>query len=265
MSETQNSTEQLKSKNNPARLSTLMKRASSLAERGMYDEAIANIKQAMMIYPKEPKCSVQLASIYKAQNRIGPAIEAMKKAVELDPMNSTVQEQLLRTLLELERYDEAISTSKQLLKTSPRNLFARDIMGVAYLQQGCLDKALKVTNELIRLAPTDSAHHFKKAVLLQQKGEISSAMDAYLRVLEMDHDEEIIDDARAAIAALDSYQLRQIITLIMEDPIFRAKLSINPASALGEKGFKLSSSGIATLKQISVDDLPEESSSRFYH
>lgn len=265
MTNAENSSAQVKSRNNSARLSTLMKKASSLAERGKYEEAIANIKEAMLLSPKEPKCSLQLANIYKAQNRIGPAIEAMKNAVELDPMNSTVQEQLLRTLLELERYDEAISTSQKLLKSSPRNIFARDIMGVAYLQQGRLDKALKVTNELIRLAPTDATHHFKKAVLLQQKGEISLAMDSYLRVLEMDIDDEITDDARAAIAALDSYQLRQILTLVIEDPVFRAKLSINPIPALAEKGFKLSNGGITTLKQISVDDLPEESSSRYYH
>lgn len=264
MSEIQNTNDH-KSKAVTTKLSTFIRRANTLAERGMYDEAIENVKQAMAIYPREPKCSLQLANIYRAQNRMGQAIEAMKKAVELDPLNATVQEQLLRTLLELERYDDAISTSKKLLKLSPKNIFARDILGVAYLQQGMLDKALKVTNDLIRLAPTDSTHYFKKAVLLQQKGEISSAMDAYLRVLEMSDNTEIIDDTRAAIAALDSYQLKQILTILIEDPVFRAKLALDFQSALEEKGFKLSTSGMLTLKQINIDDLPEESISRYYH
>ena len=79
-------------------------------------------------------------------------------------------------LIELGRYDEAISLSRKMLAKFPRNLFARDVLGIAYLQQGKIEDSLRVTNELISLMPADPAHHFKKAVLLQQKGEIAQAM-----------------------------------------------------------------------------------------
>ncbi|MEN6582942.1 MAG: tetratricopeptide repeat protein [Armatimonadota bacterium] len=243
----------------------MVKRASSLAERGMYEEAIASVKEAMAIWPHDPRLSIQLVNIYRAQNMMGPAIEAMQQVVELDPRNSAMQQQLLRTLLEMGRYDEAISTSNRLLKRSPRNLLARDILGIAYLQQGMLDDALEVTNQLIQLAPTDCAHHFKKAVLLQQKGEIAQAMATFLLALELEPEGDIADDAREAIAALDSYQLRQILTLAVEDAVFKTKLTLNPEPALAERGFKLSPMGISTLRQLDLSNLPGDPQGRYYH
>lgn len=265
MSGTDHTIESVRSRSSSARLTNLMKRATSLAENGRYDEAIANLREAMTICPHDPRCSVQLANIYRAQNRIGLAVEAMHRAVELDPANSTVHEQLLQTLIELGRYDEAIEISRSLLRQFPKNLYARDVLGIAYLQQGKIDKALAVTDELIRLAPSDAAHHFKKAVLLQQKGEISQSMAAFTRALDMDPNGEMADDAREAIAALDSYQLRQILTIAVEDAVFRAKLMLDAESAALEKGFLLSSSGVAALRQLNLESLPGDTQNRYYH
>lgn len=265
MSGTGNTAESGRTRANTPRLTSLMRRASTLAQRGKYDEAIASVEEAIALYPHEAKCSVRLADLYRAQNRMGPAVDAMQRAVELDPGNADVQQILLRTLIELGRYDEAVDTSRRLLKQSPKNILARDVLSIVYLQQGRLDQALKVTDELIHLAPTDSANHFKKGVLLQQKGEIASAMAAFIRAFELDPDGEMSDDTREAIAALDSYQLRQILTVAVEDPVFRAKLTIDPEMALGERGFRLSAAGIATLRQIDVSDMSGDSAGRYYH
>jgi len=264
MNETNGAAEHGKGKGS-VRLSSLMRRVNSLAERGLYDEAIAQVKEAMLVCPAEPRCSRQLASLYRAQNKIGPAIEAMKNVVALDPRDSSTHEQLLQALIEVGRYDEAINISRGMLARFPRNLFARDVLGIAYLQQGKINESLQVTNELIRLAPGDPAHHFKKAVLLQQKGDIAQAMNAFTRSLEMDPAGDMADDAREAIAALDSYQLRQILTLAVEDIVFRTKLQIDPESASMERGFLLSSSGIATLRQLDLESLPGDSQNRYYH
>ncbi len=264
MGQTSGMQQQGKGKGGP-KLASFLRRANMLAKRGLYDEAIAEVKEAIAIWPTEPKCSVQLATLYRAQNKIGPAVEAMKKAVELNPNDSELQEQLLQTLIELGRYDEAVSLSRKLLAKSPRNLFVRDVLGIAYLQQGKIEDSLRVTNELINLVPADPAHHFKKAVLLQQKGEIAQAMSSFTRSLEMDPCGDMADDAREAIAALDSYQLRQILTLAVEDVVFRTKLMIDPERASCERGFLLSSSGVATLKQIDLDALSGETQNRYYH
>lgn len=265
MSHAENTTDTGRARSGATRLSSLMRRANTLARRGLYDEAIARVEEAMAISPLDPRCSVQLADIYRAQRRMGAAVEAMQRAVELDPRNSAIREQLLRTLLEMGRYDEAIDHSNRVLKRSPKNVFARDILGIAYLQQGMLDQALRVVDELIRIDPTDACHYFKKAVLLQQKGFICLAMDAFVRALEMDPEGEMAEDSREAIAALDSFQLRQILTIAADDPVFRAKLTLDPERTLDGRGFRLSGSGLSALSQIDLDELPGDSSSRYYH
>ncbi len=264
MSQTSGTEQPGKGKSAP-KLASILRRADTLAKKGLYDEAIAQVKEAIALWPAEPKCSVQLATLYRAQNKIGPAVEAMKNAVELNPNDAATQEQLLQILIELGRYDEAVSLSRRLLAKSPRNLFVRDVLGIAYLQQGKIEDSLRVTNELISLVPADPAHHFKKAVLLQQKGEISQAMASFERSLEIDPDGDMADDAREAIAALDSYQLRQILTIAVEDIVFRTKLLMDPEAASSERGFRLSSSGILTLRQIDLDSLPGEAQNRYYH
>ena len=245
MSETDNtSTPGGRPRSTTARLTSLMRRADSLAELGKYDEAIASVQEALAISPRNPRFNTRLAAFYRARTALGPAIDAMQRVVEHDPGNAGMQQLLLRTLIEVGRYEEAIDTSHRLLKRSPKSILARDVLGVVYLQQGRLDQALKVTDELIQLAPTDSAHHFKKAVLLQQKGEIAAAMNGFLRSLELDPTGEMSEDAREAIAALDSYQLRQLLTVAVEDAVFRAKLAIDTESALQERGYRLSPSGL---------------------
>lgn len=265
MSETGNTTEPRRGRSNAARLSSLMKRATSFVEQGLYDEAIASIREAIALNPRNPKYSVELANIYRAQNRIGPAIEAMQQAFELDPMDSCLQELLLQTLLDMERYEDLILTSQKLLTRSPKSLLARDMLGIAYVQQGRLDKALKVTEELIRLSPTDPSNYFKKAVLFQQKGDIAGAMPLFIRVIEMAPESELADDAREMVAALDSYQLRQVLTIAIEDAVFKTKLVLDPESALLERGFRLSHSGIMALRNIDLNTLPGEPQSVYYH
>ena len=115
MNEDNNTNEQPRIRGNAARLTSLMKRADNLAEQGMYDEAIENIKEAMAICPLEPRCSVQLANIYRAQNRIGPAIEAMHRAVELDPMNAEAFIDRAASYHALGDHEKGLAVAKTLL------------------------------------------------------------------------------------------------------------------------------------------------------
>ena len=135
--------------------------------------------------------------------------------------------------------------------------FARDILAASYLQRGMLDQALRVTDEMICLDPADSSHYFKRAILLQQKGIIGGAVAAFSRVLCMNPDPEVAEESRAALEMLDSHQIRQILTIAVEDVPFRFRLLQNPESAVSGKGFLLSSAGMAALEQVRFDDLPE--------
>lgn len=245
-----------------------LRRVSTFEQQGMYEEAIETLKKVIDLAPDNAKHCIRLARLYHAQRKFEPAIAAMQKAIDLDPRNTGAQESLLQIYLEIGRYDEAIDSGKKFLRRYPRNLYARDILGVAYLQKGQIDEAMHVTNELINLDPMDAGNHFKKAVLFQQKGDFARAMQEFLRVLDMDPEGELAEESREAVAMLDSHQLRQIVVLAAEDPVFRAKIIRDSQSAIAERGFTLSETGMLSLNHIAFDSLqgePDQPQQKYYN
>lgn len=191
------------------------------------------------------------------EGRLEEAVSTLEQLTQADPSNRSVSAQLVQLYLDLGRYDKVIDTGKKIIARAPREVRVRDLMGVAYLQMGMLDKALQVTNELVHLDPSDPGNHFKRAILFQQKGEIAQAMREFVRVVELDYDGEMAEEAHDAINWLDSYQIRQIVALATEDGLFRAKLARDADGASTERGFFLSDAGKMALRQIDFERLSE--------
>ena len=249
-------------------IESYVEKAESLQQEGRFDEAVAELRKALRASQDKAAVHRELAVLYSRQHLVDEAILALRKAIKLDPTEIQAREMLLELLMELSRFDEAISESKELLHVSQRNLSAREVLSIAYLQKGMLDKALKMTNDLITLDPSSPANHFRRAWLFQQKGDYGNAITEFSRVLEMQPDSDMARDAQQAIDSLDSFQLRHIITLALEDYIFRAKLIRDPEAASIERGYYLSLAGLAALKQVRFEDLPEvytEWKQRYYH
>jgi len=234
-----------------------LKRAASQERKGLYDRAIASIRKALEIAPGRASTYARLAMLCRAARKFDEAFVALKTGMECNPRDTELREMLLQICMESGKYEEAISESKRLLKQLPRNVYARDVLSMAYLQKGDYDKALRVTDELIFIDPLDPTNHFKKAVIYQQKGEIGAAMLEYARVLELDNQSEVAEDAQEAMISLDDLQLRQIITLAVEDALFRAKLARDPEFATAERGFVLSSNALSALGQLDFDGMAE--------
>jgi len=242
--------------------------AAKLEEQGLFRKAVGELEKALRRTADKSPIYKRLADLYQGQRRLDDAVAALRKAIRADREDVQAREMLLETLLELSRFDDAIKESKELLRVSPRSLSAREVLSSAYLQKGTLEKALQVTNELISMDPTSPVNHFRKAWLYQQKGDVGNAIHEFTRVLEMHPDTEMARYAQQAIDTLDSFQLRHIVMLAVEDYIFRAKLIRDPEAAALERGYYLSYSGMAALKQIQFDELPEvyaEWKQRYYH
>jgi tetratricopeptide (TPR) repeat protein len=231
--------------------------AARYQEQGLVTDAISELEKAVRYAPDKALVYRELALLYRDQRQAGNAIANIKKAIKAEPADTQSREMLLEILMDLNRFDEAIEESKELLRFSARNLCARDVLSIAYLHKGMIEKALQVTAEMIKIDPMSPDNHFKKAVLHQQKGDVASAIHEFTRALEMGPDDETAQHAMHAIEMLDSYQLRNIIMLAAEDHIFRAKLNRDPQSAVMERGYFLSYSGMSTLGQMQFDDIPQ--------
>ena len=161
--------------------------------------------------------------------------------------------------LALERGDfpHAISTGRAILKAWPRHIGALDTLGAAYVQSGDVAAALRVANALIRIDPDAPVHHFKKALLCQHQSNVSQAVLEFTQAILLDPNGEHADDAREALENLDTYQLNQIVTLAIEDTVFRVKLTRDAVEAVEERGFFLSETGKQILNELSSRIVPD--------
>ncbi len=231
-----------------ARARRLEKRAQTLAGAGRIDEAIACQAELTDLRPNDPAAFFRLGLMYREARRVEPALSALRRATDLNPDYRDTREALIATLLDNGRYQEIVVESKLLVKLAPRSVFARDVLSLAYMQLGQTDKALRVVGELIWLDPVNPDHYLKRAMLLQQQGNVKNAVGEYTRVLEMAPDgSDAMAVAAEALETMDDRQLQQILLLATDDKVFQWKAMHDPAEAILERGYHLTPDGITKL------------------
>lgn len=242
-----------------ARARRLARRAEVLAREGRVDEAIVYQAELVDLRPDDAGAILRLGLLYREARRFDAAVTAFRHAARLSPNFCDPREALIETLLDACLYDEAIAEGRALLRVSPRNVFARDVLSIAYLHTGQADKALHMATEMTRLDPLNPGHHFKRALLLQQRGNLGDAVSEYTRTRDLAMpDTEIHFDAVNALDALDEYQLHQILLLATEDWHFNHQLRMDAPEAIRTRGFILSDEALSRAHYLAQDD-PQES------
>ncbi len=221
--------------------------------QGKPKKAISMLRQAIKQAPRNAVYRLHLAELYREVNNQKRALTEARRALKLLPDLLEARELVAELLLEQGFVDSSIREATLILKRSPRNLRGLDLLGTAFLYQGDVDHALQVVNQMALLSPSDPLHHFKRAILLQQKGQVGEALGAFMRVLEMGGEEELVEQAADAIQMLDEFQVRQILLLASEDAIFRNRLSHDVERATRQRGYHLSPGGLMALSQINFD------------
>jgi tetratricopeptide (TPR) repeat protein len=238
-------------------LQRLLKRAERQIEQRRYHQAIASLQRAIATGADEYTCTLHIAAIYSLEQRWDGAFGALERAISLAPRRTLGHELLMDVAIEAGDPDRALSASQALIKLVPRHISAHNALGAIYMQRGDVDAAMRVTNTLIRLDPKSPAHHFKKALLCQHKGEVALAVQEFTITHRLDPEGLYSDAAREALENLDSYQINQVLTLAMEDVVFRAKLLRDAPEAAEDRGFALSDMGNHILGELCTQLLTE--------
>jgi tetratricopeptide (TPR) repeat protein len=233
------------------------RRAERQIEQGAFLQAVAAFRQARKQGADPYLCLLRIADLYRQMQQWNQAFGALEQAVALEPTRLSGWELLLEFAQEAGDRDRAVFASHALIKLVPRHIPAHNMLGAAYMQQGDVEAALRVANTLIRLEPDVPAHHFKKALLCQHQNEVALAVQEFMQTLRLGPEGPLAESAREALETLDLFQLNQIVTLAIEDAIFRAHLLRQPVNAVEERGFALSPMGEHLLTDFCQEALPD--------
>ena len=229
--------------------------AVALGRAGRYDEAVRAMSRALQLSPENSDYYYSLAALLRETRRYEDAEKVLLVGLELKPNHRDLLEAMAEVALETGQPESAIDFAHRLLRLERNSLAARDVLGVAYLQLGRVNEALRMADQMVAINPMDPSHHFKKAVLIQQQGKMREAVGVFCLVVVFLLVCEMGDEARQAVESMDNQQMRQIVLLASEDPIFRTKLRRDPVHAVKERGFFLSEAGASALQMLDLDGL----------
>ncbi len=199
--------------------------------------AEALVQRSLSLRPERPLGHYFLGVLRRSQWRLAEAISEFERVIDLDPENGPAFVELGRTLVLGRDYGAAAAALERAVYTAPDNLGYRLQLARFYLDHALwLDRALAAAGAAVELNPEsaealdvygwalwangrpyDARHsleaavaadsnlagaHYHLAVLLENTGDIPSAVAEYRRVLQLDANGPYFAGAQAALAAL---------------------------------------------------------------
>ncbi|MCC6444655.1 MAG: tetratricopeptide repeat protein [Armatimonadetes bacterium] len=221
--------------------------AAAYDKKGNGRQAIAAMKKALRLAPDNPYHHYHLGLLYRSYNNMDKAAGSLLKAISLSPHERIFHESLMEVRLTQGDFGKAVETAQAGLTACPRSPVIMDMLSIACFQCGRLREAIQVLNELVLMNPFEATYHFKLAVLYQHIGDVAHAVYEFGRVVMLDPENEMAEDAADALELLDQYQIQQILLLATDDTAFRLGLMRHLEETLQEKGFYLSPEGLDEL------------------
>ncbi len=117
--------------------------ATSLYQSGQTEEAISEMKKIISERKDFDVAYTHLANYYKAQNKIGQAVDILRQGCENNPTNLRIMEAYGICLVEAGKPDEAIGVLSKALAIIDYDPEAWNYLGVAFYNRGNYDEAQK--------------------------------------------------------------------------------------------------------------------------
>lgn len=132
-----------------------MRLGGMLFESRRYDEAVEEMKKAVLNFPDDFVINIYLGLSLSQENRHGEALQYLKKAVELQPDDLTALSALGFSLYQEDRGDEAIPYLEKALNLSPENITILGMLGLLYDNKDLFDKSDSIYTKALQVDPED--------------------------------------------------------------------------------------------------------------
>ncbi len=165
-----------------------LRRAELLAELGQYDEAVAELGQAITLDRENAAALSLLASVQLAANRPAEALDAVDRALAVEPGSLALLVRRALALIDLRRFGEAARLADAMLSAAPDSPYAQRsgaaILGEARNGQAALNAAWRA----VALAPEEPEGHLVLGVVAARLQQYDLAERAYREALRLDED-----------------------------------------------------------------------------
>src|SRR2546423_2549505 len=152
---------------------------SFLSGRGNVDEAIADFRKALELWPNQSKDHNNLGKALVQRGRIAEAMDHFQTALRISPDDPDTETNIGAALLQQGDADGAISHLRQAVENWPRHAQAHINLGNALLQKRETDAAIAEYGKTLEL-PFDHAETlYSMANALRQKGDVEEAIIQY--------------------------------------------------------------------------------------
>jgi tetratricopeptide (TPR) repeat protein len=138
---------------NPGKSEPKFQRAKYLNESGKYDEAIIDVRDAILLDSTQARYYHLLSDLFMDINNSSKSLLTIRTAGKLFPDSVKTQLKLSETLYILKEYQESIVTLNMLIGKQPQNAEAYFMLGLVFREMGEEAKAINALQTSTELDP----------------------------------------------------------------------------------------------------------------
>jgi Flp pilus assembly protein TadD len=162
--------------------------ANSLESLGQHDEAIAQYKISLQLFPGDPAAHYNLAFILMKVNQTTDAIAHFQEAVRLNPKFAEAQSELGNALIQAGKIEEGIPHCQEALRLRPDFAQAQFYLGIAFFDLGQYEKSREQFAGAVQLNPGFAEAHNNLGDALYLLGNRAGAIEQYEEALSLNPD-----------------------------------------------------------------------------
>jgi spermidine synthase len=141
----------------------------ALADRGKFDEAIAEFREALRMEPDAARTYWHLGAALASRGARQDAIENLRRSVQLDPDNGQAHDDLGSVLLAARQLDRAVEEFGAAVRLMPKSVEAHNNLGLALAVEGKRDAAIDEFQRALTLDPDFAGARRNLTIALRQR------------------------------------------------------------------------------------------------
>ncbi len=167
-----------------------LRAAGALELRGIYDDAIVRLKQALQFAPENREAQRQLLDLYMDSGNYTEAVPLCIRLLEQDSAQWDLKILLLRAFQEEGKTELCVFLSDRLLRQRPDDQTVLEVAAYSHAVEGGMDKALDLYKQILDKHPKNELALEGAGTIYQLQEEWMKAVPYYLKLLELDPQEK---------------------------------------------------------------------------